>query len=89
MKFKLSEIVPLAGAGGFLVIWITEYIRTSFAESYWLLMLMLGCLLTFQYVKNKRLEREKAISPTIKQMVDDRKKPAQKQQPAQKARKRK
>jgi hypothetical protein len=37
-------------------------------------MLCLGCLLGFQFVKNKRLEREKAVSPTIKQMVDDRKK---------------
>lgn len=89
MKFKLTEILLLAGASGFLVIWVAEYVRTSFAESYWLLMLMLGCLLAFQYVKNKRLEREKAISPTIKQMVDDRKKSGGKQQPTQKAGKRK
>lgn len=85
MKFKLSEILLLAGAGGFLVIWIAEYMRTSFAESYWLLMLMLGCLLAFQYVKNKRLEREKALSPTIKQMIDDRK--GKQQKPAQPAQK--
>ena len=85
MKFKLSEILLLAGAGGFLVIWIAEYMRTSFAESYWLLMLMLGCLLAFQYLKNKRLEREKTVSPTIKQMIDDRKKASQ--QPAQSPRK--
>ncbi len=37
-------------------------------------MLCLSCLLAFQYVKNKRLEREKAVSPTVKQMVTDRKK---------------
>ena len=85
MKFKLSEVVLLAGAGGFLVIWIAEYMRTSFAESYWLMMLMLGCLLAFQYIKNKRLEREKAISPTIKQMIDDREKAAR--QPAKSAKK--
>lgn len=77
MKFKLSEILLLAGAGGFLVIWIAEYMRTTFADSYWLMMLMLGCLLGFQYMKNKRLEREKAISPTIKQMIDDRKRSVQ------------
>jgi len=85
MKFKLSEIALLAGASGFLVIWIAEYMRTTFADSYWLMMLMLGCLLAFQYLKNKRLEREKVISPTIKQMVDDRKN--RQQQPAQSAKK--
>ncbi|QJD81438.1 hypothetical protein HH216_20280 [Spirosoma rhododendri] len=71
---KLHEILLLAGGVGFMILWIAEYQRTSFGESYWLLMLCLGCLLAFQYVKNKRLEQEKAISPTIKQMVDDRKK---------------
>ncbi|NEU67586.1 hypothetical protein GK091_11895 [Spirosoma agri] len=71
---KLSEILLLSGGAGFLILWIAEYQRTTFTESYWLLMLCLGCLLAFQYVKNKRLEREKAISPTIKQMVEDRKK---------------
>lgn len=74
MKLKLGEILLLSGGAGFLILWIAEYQRTSFAESYWLLMLCLGCLLAFQFIKNKRLEREKAVSPTIKQMVDDRKK---------------
>ncbi|WP_394366280.1 hypothetical protein [Spirosoma terrae] len=74
MKLKLSEILLLSAGVGFLVLWIAEYQRTSFAESYWLLMLCLGCLLTFQYVKNKRIEREKTVSPTIRQMVEDRKK---------------
>lgn len=74
MKLKLSEILLLATAGGFLIIWIAEYQRTTFAESYWLLMLCLGALLAFQFVKNRRLEREKTVSPTIKQMVDDRRK---------------
>lgn len=89
MKFKLSEIMLLAGAGGFLVIWIAEYMRTSFADSYWLMMLMLGCMLGFQYVKNKRLEREKAISPTIKQMIDDRKERQQHPAPSGKKSRRK
>lgn len=71
---KLSEILLLAAAAGFLTIWIAELQRTSFAESYWLLMLCLAFLLAFQYVKNQRLQREKAVSPTIKQMVNDRKK---------------
>ncbi|GAB3495780.1 hypothetical protein GCM10027341_13570 [Spirosoma knui] len=71
---KLSEILLLAVAAGFLIIWIAEYQRTDFADSYWLLMLCLASLLAFQYVKNRRLEREKAVSPTIKQMAADRKK---------------
>ncbi|QJW89346.1 hypothetical protein HNV11_08100 [Spirosoma taeanense] len=71
---KLYEILLLAAAAGFLVIWIAEYQRTTFSESYWLLMLCLGSLLTFQYVKNRRLEREKTVSPTIKQMINERKK---------------
>ncbi|MBC3785171.1 hypothetical protein [Spirosoma utsteinense] len=71
---KLPEILLLAAAAGFLTIWIAEFQRTTFAESYWLLMLCLAFLLAFQFVRNKRLEREKTISPTIKQMVNDRKK---------------
>ena len=74
---KLSEILLLAAAAGFLTIWIAEFQRTSFAESYWLLMLCLAFLLAFQYVKNQRLQREKTVSPTIRQMVNDRKKSAQ------------
>lgn len=71
---KLSEILLLAAAAGFLTIWIAELQRTTFSESYWLLMLCLAFLLAFQFVRNKRIEREKIISPTIKQMVNDRKK---------------
>ena len=71
---KLPEILLLSAAAGFLTIWIAELQRTTFTESYWLLMLCLAFLLAFQFVRNKRLEREKAVSPTIKQMVNDRKK---------------
>jgi hypothetical protein len=71
---KLPETLLLAAAAGFLILWIAEYQRTTFTDSYWLLMLCLAFLLAFQYVSNKRLEREKAVSPTIKQMVENRKK---------------
>jgi len=74
---RLSEILLLAASAGFLTIWIAEFQRTSFAESYWLLMLCLAFLLAFQYVRNKRIEREKIVSPTIKQMVNDRAKTAE------------
>lgn len=71
---KLSEILLLSAATGFLILWIAESQRTSFTDSYWLLMLCVAFLLAFQYVRTKRLEREKTISPTIKQMVENRKK---------------
>lgn len=71
---KLREIILLAVAAGFLVIWIAEYQRTTFGDSYWLLMLLLGFLLAFQYVRNKRIEQGKAIVPTGKQPVGKKKK---------------
>jgi Flp pilus assembly protein TadB len=74
---KLPEILLLSAAAGFFTIWIAEFQRTTFAESYWLVMMCLAFLLAFQYVRNKRLEREKAVSPTIKQMVTDRTKSAE------------
>ena len=57
-----------------MIIWILEYQRTSFLDSYIYLMLCLGLLFTFQYTRNKRLQREKTISPTIKQMAVNQKK---------------
>jgi hypothetical protein len=71
---KLNETLLLAGAAGALIIWILEYQRTSFLDSYIYLMLCLGLLFTFQYIRNKRIEREKIVSPTIKQMATDQKK---------------
>lgn len=71
---KRNETLLLAGAAGALIIWILEYQRTSFLDSYIYLMLCLGLLFTFQYTRNKRLQREKTISPTIKQMAVNQKK---------------
>lgn len=63
---KLNETLLLAGAAGALLIWILEFRRTNFADSYLYLMLFVGLLFAFQYVRNKRLEQEKAVSPTVK-----------------------
>jgi hypothetical protein len=71
---KLSETLSLAAAVGFLILWIAEYQRTTFADSYWLLMLCLSFLLLLQFIRHRRIERNKEISPTIKQMVTDRQK---------------
>jgi hypothetical protein len=68
---KLSETLSLAAAVGFLILWIAEYQRTTFADSYWLLMLCLSFLLLLQFIRNRRIERNKEISPTIKQMATD------------------
>lgn len=70
---KLPEIILLAVAAGFLVIWVAEYQRTTFGDSYWLLMLFLGFLLAFQYVRNKRIEQEKSVSSTITKPVKNQK----------------
>ena len=76
---KRNETLLLAGAVGVLVIWILEYQRTSFLDSYTYLMLCLGLLFTLQYVRNKRIQREKMVSPTIKQMAQSQKKKKSKQ----------
>lgn len=71
---KLREILLLAAAAGFLVIWIAEYQRTTFGDSYWLLMLFLGFLLAFQYVRLKRIGQEKVTAPTTTKPVKNQKK---------------
>jgi Flp pilus assembly protein TadB len=71
---KLPETLTLAAAVGLLILWIAEYQRTTFADSYWLLMLCLSFLLLFQFIRNRRIERDKEVSPTIKQMAADRQK---------------
>lgn len=71
---KLPEIIFLAISAGFLVIWIAEYQRTDFASSYWLLMFFLGFLLAFQYVRNKRIEAEKAAASAPKKWGENPKK---------------
>lgn len=38
---------------GFLIIWIMEFRRTSLADSYWLLLLLLVCLLWYQLLNLK------------------------------------
>lgn len=71
---KLREIILLAVAAGFLIIWIAEYQRTTFEDSYWLLMLFLGFLLAFQYIRLKRIGAQKTVSPTTQQPVAKKKK---------------
>lgn len=71
---KLRDTLLLFGAAGCFLLWILEFRRSSFADSYWLLLASLGLLFTFQYYRIKRREAEKALSPTLKQMIEDRQK---------------
>lgn len=67
-RFTLPEILLLAGAAGFFIIWLLEVFdgRVGWKESYFWAMLSLGLLMLFQLVKNKRLLREKENQgPTV------------------------
>lgn len=71
---KLRDTLLIFGAIGFFILWILEFRRSSFADSYWLLLASLSLLLAFQYFRIKRREADKALSPTVKQMAEDRQK---------------
>lgn len=69
---KLRDTLLLSAALGCFILWIMEFRRGSFADSYWLLLMSLGFLLTFQFVRVKQREAAKMLSPTVKQMVETR-----------------
>lgn len=69
---KLRDTLLLAAAFGSFMLWILEFRRASFVDSYWLLLLSLAFLLGFQYFRIRQRETDKLISPTIKQMATDR-----------------
>ncbi|WP_162794109.1 hypothetical protein [Runella rosea] len=54
MKTPLVESLVGWATLGFFILWIMEFRRTQFQESYWLLMLSLSCLLGFQYLRYRR-----------------------------------
>ncbi len=43
---------------GFLIIWFLEFRRTSLADSYWLLLLVMVCLFLYQLINLKASERK-------------------------------
>ena len=71
---KLRDTLLIAAAVGCFLLWILEFRRSSFIDSYWLLLASLGFLLAFQYFRIKRREADKVLSPTITQMAEDRQK---------------
>ncbi|WP_428665113.1 hypothetical protein [Runella sp.] len=54
MKTPLVESLVGWATLGFFILWVMEFRRTEFQESYWLLMLSLSCLLGFQYLRYRR-----------------------------------
>ncbi len=73
MKFQLTDVLLLSASLGSFVIWILEIQRAGFADSYMFLLACLAFLLAFQFQRIKRRQQEKAVSPTVKQMVEKRK----------------
>ena len=53
MNSKLTRTILLALTLGFFVVWVLEFRRTTMFESYWLLLLSILCLLTFQFSRLK------------------------------------
>lgn len=56
---KLSETLILSAAVGSLALWVLEFWRTSFLDSYWLLMAVTAFLFAFLYVRQRRILRQK------------------------------
>ena len=64
MNPKLLRTVLLALAIGFFTMWVLEFRRAGMFESYWLLLLSIVCLLTFQFRRLKaslELKKEEEI----------------------------
>ena len=66
---KLSETLILSAAVGSLALWVLEFRRTSFLDSYWLLMGVTAFLFTFLYVRQRRILRQKDAPVTAKPKV--------------------
>ena len=71
----LKEILLLAAAVGFFIIWSLElYNGIPVKASYFWVMFGVGCLLYFQYSKNERLKRADKKSNSTKNITNTTKK---------------
>jgi len=60
MNSKLLRTILLALAIGFFTMWILEFRRAGMFESYWLLLMSILSLLSFQFIRLKAsLEKKK------------------------------
>lgn len=71
---KLRDTALLSLFIGSLFIWALEVRRAGFLESYPALMMALVFLFAYQFFKYRDRQAQKDVSPTIKQMVETRKK---------------
>jgi hypothetical protein len=53
MNSKLLRTILLASGIGFFVLWVLEFRRAGLFESYWLLLVALICVLSFQFTRLK------------------------------------
>lgn len=60
MDTKLVKTILLALAAGFFFLWVLEFRRAGMLESYWLLLLSITCLLTFQFRRLRASMKAKA-----------------------------
>ncbi|TDE18459.1 hypothetical protein [Dyadobacter psychrotolerans] len=70
MNPKLLRTILLALAIGFFTMWVLEFRRAGMFESYWLLLLSIVCLLTFQFRRLKaslELKKEEELRQQKKQ----------------------
>ncbi len=72
MNSKLTRTILLASAIGFFVLWLLEFRRAGLFESYWLLLVGLICLLSFQFIRLKASMQQGNAS----EIVDVKKKQA-------------
>lgn len=72
MNSKLTRTILLASAIGFFVLWVLEFRRAGLFESYWLLLVDLICLLSFQFIRLKASMQQGNAS----EIVDVKKKQA-------------
>ena len=83
MKTKLLDTILISLAIGSFLLWILEIRRTNnFVDSYPFLMLSLTFLLAFQYVRVKRRQDNKEVSPTINQLKNTPLRAAPRSRPA-------
>jgi hypothetical protein len=73
MKIRLTDSLFLSAAIGFFIVWLLEIQRAGFAQSYMFLLACLSFLLAFQFQRVKRRQQENTVSPTVKQMIEKRK----------------
>lgn len=71
---KLRDTLLLFAFIGALLLWLLEVMRVGFSGSYDLLLFALIFLFAFQYFRQRDRQASKDVSPTIRQMADDRKK---------------